>query len=331
MSKKISQLNELSTALNSDVLPIVNSNETKKITKQNLLKELNTLINSLTETVATKVTEEYVSQAIASVIDSSPATLDTLNELSNALGDDPNFATTVATALGNKHDKSGGTIVNYTIDDYTNTVHADAIHLRVKATEELLKGDVLMFVGFNSGEQAIEVAKRDSYSVPAIGILHENLSTGDFGMAVSNGLFKGIDTSSFNEGTILYADNAGGLTSNVTISNENYNQPLAYVVRSHATNGEIMINIGKGHEQAELVSVSDNTPRGYTPTDESIEGHLQGIRDALENTSGGTVSNPLLNIPTNNPSTSFRGIVKKSNGYINLSNEEMLNIIKSNQ
>lgn len=47
-------------------------------------------------------TDTQISAATAALIDSSPATLDTLNELANALGDDPNFATTVTTALGNR-------------------------------------------------------------------------------------------------------------------------------------------------------------------------------------------------------------------------------------
>jgi hypothetical protein len=38
----------------------------------------------------------------ASIVDSSPAALDTLNELANALGDDQNFGTTVLTALADK-------------------------------------------------------------------------------------------------------------------------------------------------------------------------------------------------------------------------------------
>ncbi len=39
---------------------------------------------------------------IAEITDSAPATLDTLNELAAALGDDPNFATTTTTSLGNR-------------------------------------------------------------------------------------------------------------------------------------------------------------------------------------------------------------------------------------
>lgn len=40
--------------------------------------------------------------AIAALIDASPATLDTLNEIAAALGDDPNFATTMTNALANR-------------------------------------------------------------------------------------------------------------------------------------------------------------------------------------------------------------------------------------
>lgn len=40
--------------------------------------------------------------AASALVDSAPATLNTLNELAAALGDDPNYATTISTALGNK-------------------------------------------------------------------------------------------------------------------------------------------------------------------------------------------------------------------------------------
>lgn len=51
-------------------------------------------------------TESQVSAKISALVDSAPETLDTLNELAAALGDDPNFATTITTQLGNKLDTS---------------------------------------------------------------------------------------------------------------------------------------------------------------------------------------------------------------------------------
>ena len=42
----------------------------------------------------------YTDNAIANLVNSAPITLDTLNELAAALGDDPNFATTISTTIG---------------------------------------------------------------------------------------------------------------------------------------------------------------------------------------------------------------------------------------
>ncbi|MGL4427786.1 MAG: phage tail protein [Silvania sp.] len=47
-------------------------------------------------------TTAFVQAAVAALINASPAALDTLKELADALGNDPNFATTMATALGLK-------------------------------------------------------------------------------------------------------------------------------------------------------------------------------------------------------------------------------------
>jgi len=47
-------------------------------------------------------TESYVGTVISNLVNTAPTTLDTLNELAAALGNDPNFATTVASAIGEK-------------------------------------------------------------------------------------------------------------------------------------------------------------------------------------------------------------------------------------
>lgn len=47
-------------------------------------------------------TTAFVAAAIGALIDAAPGAMDTLNELAAALGDDPNFATTVTNALAGK-------------------------------------------------------------------------------------------------------------------------------------------------------------------------------------------------------------------------------------
>ena len=52
-------------------------------------------------------TTAYVTTALANMVDSAPSTLDTLNELAAALGDDANFSTTVTNSIAGKVALSG--------------------------------------------------------------------------------------------------------------------------------------------------------------------------------------------------------------------------------
>nr|DAY31530.1 MAG TPA: Baseplate wedge protein [Caudoviricetes sp.] len=52
----------------------------------------------------------FVAQAVATLVNSAPETLDTLQELAKALNNDPNFATTMLNLLTGKVSKSGDTM-----------------------------------------------------------------------------------------------------------------------------------------------------------------------------------------------------------------------------
>lgn len=71
------------------------------------LVELATTTEATTGTDTTRAVtpaglQANVNAAINGLIDAAPGTLDTLNELAAALGDDPNFAATINTALANR-------------------------------------------------------------------------------------------------------------------------------------------------------------------------------------------------------------------------------------
>lgn len=73
--------------------------------------------------------ENMVDAKISGLVNSAPETLDTLKELSDALGNDPNFATTVANQIGNKASKNSV----YTKEE-TNTLlegKASSVHSHV--------------------------------------------------------------------------------------------------------------------------------------------------------------------------------------------------------
>ena len=69
-------------------------------------------------TIATKTyADNAATTAVAAAIDAAPATLDTLNELAAALGDDANFSTTITTSIGTKLNSSAVSAFGLTLVD----------------------------------------------------------------------------------------------------------------------------------------------------------------------------------------------------------------------
>ena len=66
--------------------------------------------SDLTEGTNLYYTDARADARAALLVDSAPSTLDTLNELAAALGDDPNFATTVTNSIATKLPLAGGTM-----------------------------------------------------------------------------------------------------------------------------------------------------------------------------------------------------------------------------
>ena len=134
-TKKLQIVTPIVTSVNGKagevVLPIDDSlNSTSENPIQN--KVVNSAISNINSLVGTSsvssqisnainglATETYVNNKVAGIVNSAPETLDTLNELATALGNDPNFATTVATQIGTKVDKVSGK--GLSTNDYTTT------------------------------------------------------------------------------------------------------------------------------------------------------------------------------------------------------------------
>jgi len=140
---------------------------------------------------STKIsTTAYADAAIAALVDSSPAALNTLNELAAALGDDANYATTTATAIGTKMPLAGGAFTgavttNSTIDG--RDVAADG----VLATNALPKSGGAMTGAITTNSTF------DGRDVAADGVLATNAlpkSGGAMtGAITTNSTFDGVD------------------------------------------------------------------------------------------------------------------------------------------
>ena len=84
--------------------------DSASLKKANNLSDLLDKVASRTNLSVMSSTEvtAAINLAVTNLINGSPTALDTLKELADALGDNPNFATTIATSLGNKVDKITG-------------------------------------------------------------------------------------------------------------------------------------------------------------------------------------------------------------------------------
>ena len=123
-------------------------------------------------------TETYVGTAVSNLIDSSPATLNTLNELAAALGDDPNFATTVATSIGTKLNSSAVSTYGLDLIDDANAAAArTTLGLGTAATtasgDYATAGQVLTNVPIN----ALFTDNNTEYSVGDGGLTQKNFTT----------------------------------------------------------------------------------------------------------------------------------------------------------
>jgi hypothetical protein len=65
--------------------------------------------------------KSYTDTALANLVDSAPAALDTLHELAAALGDDPNFATTITNLIAQKTGKYAAAVGDGTTTVFTVT------------------------------------------------------------------------------------------------------------------------------------------------------------------------------------------------------------------
>lgn len=182
---------------------------------------------------------------------------------------------------------TGGTITGVTMDSITNHVGADHIHYKVKATQILAKGDVVKVVGFNAGEDAFEVAKISASTDIAVGVIYSPLASGEFGSIINTGLLEGIDTSAFAIGTTLYPNTTGGFTS--TKPTTGRYQALAFVVRSHANQGTILIEASEPQPTSLSQFTNDSgyitginsgnvtTALGYTPANKAGDTFTGGV------------------------------------------------------
>lgn len=173
---------------------------------------------------------EYVDGRVANIVNSAPETLDTLQELAEALGNDPNFATTVAKEIGTKADKA--TTENAlkgkanAADVYTKTESNERYQLKGGASVETLyqwlkernynmdnfRGLESIFPVVQLSPIKVDVIEEDATEMtgtasPNVKIIFK----GKTAISDSNGLWRlpAVPDSNATEVTIQWVDYAG--------------------------------------------------------------------------------------------------------------------------
>ena len=147
LAKKTNLTDIDDTAIANDHIPIFDLTNKKIKTSSKKFSTDGTLSTNSDNNIPTeKAVKTYADTKIAALVNSSPATLDTLAEIATALGNDPNFATTITNLIGTKLNSSAYTASDVlskikTVDGSNSGLDADLLDGAHKSTDGTLAGN----------------------------------------------------------------------------------------------------------------------------------------------------------------------------------------------
>jgi len=117
----------------------------------------------------------------------------------------------------------------------------------------LHRGNAVYIVdSFNNNVANVALAKADSSAtMPAIGLIHEDVAPGDEGVAVAYGKVNGINTTGYTEGQTVYVSNvgAGHIMSSKPYGLGDQIQNVGICIREHPSNGVIFVTgVGRSND-----------------------------------------------------------------------------------
>lgn len=110
----------------------------------------------------------------------------------------------------------------------------------------IAEGVIVMVTGSvgNSGKLVVAPYDGTSDASLIIGVTTESIANGNDGLVTSYGKVRGLNTSAWAEGTVLYVNGGGfGITETASLT-----MKIATVITSHITNGVLMVRVD-GHTQ----------------------------------------------------------------------------------
>ena len=128
-------------------------------------------------------------------------------------------------------------------------------------TVTLTKGTPVYIFGGQGSQVSIKRAQNtgDSTSATTLGLVSESIAAGASGYVCTYGVLAGIDTTTYNEGDILYLGATAGSLTTTKPSAPNHGVFIGVVIKD-AVGGEIWIRPQNGYELDEIHDVSISTP-----------------------------------------------------------------------
>lgn len=210
-------------------------------TRRALLHFLDSWLLDEDTLVSDSATHIATQQSIKAYVDSSSAAL-LLDE--DDMSSDS--ATKAATQQSVKAYSDSGTqtLTNKTLNDFSNDVHADDLHLRARNTSGgvIGAGTPVYVSGYNVGNDLPEIAKADASSsstMPAIGLTSGSINNNANGEIILAGIVSSIDTSSFSAGDVVYVSTTAGTLTATKPTGSDLVQEMGEVTKSNASTGKI--------------------------------------------------------------------------------------------
>jgi len=192
--------------------------------------------------------------------------------------------------------------------DGENWVNDFNIHNFIKVHnttgDTLHKGNVVYIVdSFNNNVANVALAKSDSSStMPAIGLIHEDVAPGGEGVAVAYGKVTGINTLGFTEGQTVYVSNtsAGNIMDSKPYGLGDQIQNVGICINVHQSNGVVFVTgVGRSNDIPNApissspnyvyVNETNNDMKKIAP--ENLLTKLQTLEQVVN--TGNTVSNSI--------------------------------------
>ena len=217
-------------------------------------------------------TTAFVSTAISNLVDSAPGTLNTLNELAAALGDDANFSTTVTNSIATKLPLAGGTLTG----GLTGTTAVFSSTSSVPALEA--KGDGSSTDGY------IQLnCSQNSHGIKLSSPAHSAGAsyTFTFPTSISSGQFLTTDSN----GNTSWATPTD---TNTQLSNEQVQDIVGAMVSSNTESG-ITVTYQDGDGTLDF-TVASQTDNNFTNADHT---KLDGIETGAINSSNAAITNKM--------------------------------------